>query len=506
MEIISILIATIKEIFSFYLLLYLLLGTVAGIIVGAIPGLTIVMGVILVLPFTFNMTPIQGLATMIGVYVGGYSGGQISAILLGIPGTPSSISTVFDGYPMAQKGEAGLALALGTWSSFFGGLVGTIMLIFLAIPIAKIGLAFGPWEMFSLIIFGLTLIGSLSAESMIKGLIGGFLGMFLSTIGLDQVSGTPRFAFGLHSLLAGLDFLPVLIGLYAFPQMINALKETICSNSGVAKKEEVFIKGSFKMFHLSAIAVKEITRQWTNLLRSSLIGTFVGALPGAGGTISNFLAYDQAKKFSRKSEQFGKGIPDGIIASESSNNATAGGALIPTIALGIPGSAVTAIMLGVLILHGITPGPLLLRDEPVLVYGIFCSLIIAHLFMIITLILGIRFFIKITKCPKYILVPLVLMMCVVGTFALNNRIFDVWIFFIFGLMGYFLDKCKMPLTPIVLGLILGPIAEINMRRALMINNNIEMFFTRPISLTFLLLSIASIIYCLHQNRRQSHFS
>lgn len=484
--------SALTEVFTFRIMGMMGIGTLAGIIAAAIPGFTITMAVVLTLPFTFGMTPIEGLSTMMAVYVGGYSGGLVSGILLGIPGTPSSVCTVFDGFPMTKKGEPGRALSLGVWASFFGGLVGALICILLAVPIARFGLRFGPWEMASLIFFALTLMASLGSKSIVKGLMGGMIGLLLATVGIDPIGGRPRFTFGNYNLTSGFAFLPVLIGLFAVPAMILAVHEIQASRRKGNTDSESFITSTLKIPWMKSL--KEIGHQWINVLRSGIIGAIVGALPAAGGNTATFLAYDQAQKFSKRSDEFGTGISDGIIASEAGNNGVAGGSLIPTIALGVPGNSITAVMIGVLILHGITPGPLLFRERPVLVYGVFIALVIAHFFMLAVHFIGIRGFIKVAQAPKYTLVAVVLVMCVVGAFALNNRYFDVLVFVLFGFLGYILNGTGMPMGPIVLGLILGPLAESNLRRALMTNPDPILFFTRPISLALIVLSLFSIAY------------
>lgn len=485
-------VSALGEVFTARIMGLMTVGTLAGIIAAAIPGFTITMAVVLTLPFTFGMTPIEGLSTMMAVYVGGYSGGLVSGILLGIPGTPSSVCTVFDGFPMTKKGQPGRALSLGVWASFFGGLIGAAICILLAVPIARFGLRFGPWEMASLIFFALTLMASLGSKSITKGLMGGLLGLLLATVGIDPIGGRPRFTFGQYNLTSGFAFLPVLIGLFAVPAMIQAVYEIQESKRKGETRAESYVPKNLTIPWIQTL--KEIMHQWVNVLRSGIIGAIVGALPAAGGNTATFLAYDQAQKFSRRSEEFGTGIPDGIIASEAGNNGVAGGSLIPTIALGVPGNSITAVMIGVLILHGITPGPLLFREQPTLVYGLFIALVIAHFFMLAIHFAGIRWFIRVAQAPKYALVAVVLVMCVVGSFALNNRYFDVLVFTFFGLIGYILNGAGMPLGPVVLGLILGPLAESNLRRALMTNPDPLLFFTRPISMTLILLSLLSIVY------------
>ncbi|MGQ9694962.1 MAG: tripartite tricarboxylate transporter permease [Thermodesulfobacteriota bacterium] len=484
----------VKEVFQPNPLIFLFLGTIAGIVVGCIPGFTITMGAALTLPLTFGMKSMEGLAAMIGVLVGGLAGGQISGILIGIPGTPSSVATVFDGYPMAKRGEAGNALCLGVWASFFGGIISAFMLLFFAPPLASVALKFGPWEFFSLVTFGLTIIASLSGESLLKGFISGLLGLIAATVGADPITGVLRFDFGLYGLSGGFSFLPVLIGLFAFSELMSNLEKKGRST------ETLILKANLSFSSLKII--RTIFRQSFNLFRSSLIGAFIGVLPGAGGSISNILSYDQAMKASKYPEKFGTGIPDGIIASEAANNATGGGALIPAMALGVPGDAVTAIMLGALILHGIQPGPLLIVEFPGLVYGVIVAFFLAHFFMVGIQLYGIKLFVRLTRLPLYILVPVIVVFCAVGSFAIHNRFFDIWVLFLFGVLGYLMKKFKFPLTPLILGIILGPLAETNLRRALQTSSDISLFFTRPISLLFLILAFISVLYPFYQRYKK----
>ena len=354
----------------------MLVGTLAGILAGAIPGFTIAMGVILTLPFTFGMTAIQGLATMLGVFVGGFSGGLMSCMLTGIPGTPSSVATTFDGFPLVRSGRPGLALGLGLWSSFFGGMISAVILVALAPQLAFLGLEFGPWDYFSLIIFALTITVSLSGGNITKGLIAGLLGLFAATVGEDEINGVARFTFGFDEFKQGFAFLPVLIGLFAFSQLLTDVEDDKRAKSPLMSQSGSVVK----VEHRQAILI--ILKRWVNLFRSSFIGIFTGILPAAGGSISNILAYDQAKKASPNRSNFGKGEYDGVIAPEAANNATAGGALIMMMALGIPGDIVTAVMLGALMIHNIIPGPTFIQDEPLLAYGVFIAFFVAHFFMV----------------------------------------------------------------------------------------------------------------------------
>ncbi len=484
-----------SEVLTAKVLVSLFVGSLAGIVAGCIPGFTIVMAVILTLPFTFGMTPVQGLATMIGVFVGGLSGGLISACLIGIPGTPSAIATTFDGHPMAKKGEAGSALALGVWASFWGGILSAVVLMAIAPPLSYLALAFGPWEYFSLVFFAMTIIASLSGDSLLKGLISGLFGLLVATVGSDPISNVPRFTFGMYQMEGGLDFLPILIGLFAFSNLMEELEV-----KRAAAKALIDIK-AVRVPHLKSNLEILFKQPW-NLIRSSLVGLFVGTLPGAGSSISNIVSYDRAKKASKSPEQFGTGIPDGLIASEAGNSSTAGGALIPMIALGIPGDAVTAVMLGALIIHGIQPGPLLITNHPNLVYGMFAAFFFAHFATaLIQSSVGLRFFLRLTYTPKYILVPVILILCAVGAFALNNRVFDIWVLFAFGILGYGMSKLKIPLAPLILGVILGPILETNLRRALMTDPDISLFFTRPYSIVLLILALGSLLYPFWRSRR-----
>jgi putative tricarboxylic transport membrane protein len=397
---------------------------------------------------------------------------------------------------MARQGRAGEALGLGIFASFFGGLVGAAVLVIFLKPMAEFGLEFGPWELFSLVLFSLTLIASLGGQSFFKGLFGGFLGLSLAMIGMDHMGGTLRLTFGFPELNNGLSLLPVLVGLFGLPHLVKGLGAASGGGSestGISDREIRIPYGK---------VLREIRANWWNILRSGLIGSFVGALPGEGGSVANFLSYDQAKRYSRRGAEFGTGCSEGVVASEAGNNGTAGGAMIPTLTLGIPGSASTAVMLGVLMVHSIPPGPGLFKGQPMLIYGLFVSFIIAHFFMLlIQLGAGSRFFLRIASIPQYLLIPAVLLMCAIGSFALNNRMFDIWIFFAFGMIGYIMDKADYPLAPVIIGLILGSMCEVNLRQALSTDPEWMLFFTRPISLAFLVLTVLSSVISLVQTRK-----
>ena len=472
------------------------IGTLAGLLAGAIPGFTIAMGVILTLPFTFGMSPIQGLATMMGVFVGGFSGGLMSCMLTGIPGTPSSVATTFDGYPMVRSGKPGLALGLGLWSSFFGGMISAVILVALAPQLAFLGLEFGPWDYFSLIVFALTITVSLSGDNMIKGLIAGLLGLFAACVGEDEINGVARFAFGSDHIRQGFAFLPVLIGLFAFSQLLSDVEDSAKAKAPLMKNSAEAIR----VEHRKAIAT--VLMNWINLIRSSFIGIFTGILPAAGGSISNILAYDQAKKASNNRNEFGKGAVNGIIAPEAANNATAGGALIMMMALGIPGDIVTAIMIGALMIHNIIPGPSFIQDEPLLAYGVFIAFFAAHFFMVGLQAFALRLFLLVTRIPMYILASVILAYCAIGVFALHNITFDIWVMFGFGVIGYFMRKLGFPLAPMILGVVLGKLAELNIARAIGISDDYSLFVTRPWSLFFLIMAIVSVLFPFYQNAKK----
>ncbi|EEB82978.1 trap-t family transporter, large (12 tms) inner membrane subunit [Roseobacter sp. GAI101] len=364
------------QVFTLATLIYMLAGSIAGIVAAAIPGFTVTMAIVLTLPLTFTMDPLQGISVMLSVYVGGYTGGLISAALLGIPGTPSSVATTFDAFPMARKGEPGRALSLGVWASFFGTVISTIVLIFAAPPLALFAVRLGPWEYFSLIVFALTIVASLVGASVVRGILAGLIGLAISTVGPDPMMGRPRFDFGFEMLQTGLPFLVVLIGIFAISQLVSEVEDASNVRSG-----NTLVTGAIE-FHTWAV-MKEVLMRPVNLVRSSIIGVLIGALPGAGGSIANLVAYDRAKRASKHPETFGEGEPDGIVASEAGNSATAGGGLIPLIGLGIPGSAVDAILMASLMVHGISVGPRLIIDHADLVYGMFIAMVVASFMMLV---------------------------------------------------------------------------------------------------------------------------
>lgn len=488
--------AGLVNIAQFKYLVPLALGTLVGIIGGALPGVTITMTIIVVLPFTFGLDPLQGLAAMTGVYVGGSAGGLVTAVLLGLPGTPSAIATTFDGHTLAKKGEPGRALWLGIWASFFGGLIGGVFLIGTTGPLADFALEFGPWEFFSLFLLALAMVAGLVESSMLKGLVSGGLGLVVTVLGNDPVMGQPRLTLGIPWLEGGVPFLPVLIGVFAFAQIMSEVERM-----GGAARAAQAIDRAARLTVSHAKVLWEIVSRPFLLAWSSLIGVLIGVLPAIGGSAASMMAYDQAKKFSKRPGEFGKGIPEGIIASESSNNANVGGSLVTIMAFGIPGDAVTAVMLGALTIHGIQSGPLFISQNATLAYGIFAAYLLAHPIMVLLLAIGARWMLRITTVPKAALFPVVLVLCVVGAYALNNTMANVYVLLVFGVLGYAMVRFGFPLAPLILGVILGDQIEINLIRSIMTDADPWLFVTRPISGALLAATAGSILFALWQHRR-----
>jgi putative tricarboxylic transport membrane protein len=490
--------AGIANVLQWKYLLPLFLGTLAGVFGGALPGVTITMTIIVVLPFTFGLDPLQGLAAMTGVYVGGSAGGLVTAILLGLPGTPSAIATTFDGHPMAKKGEPGRAIWLGIWASFFGGLLGGVFLVAATGPLARFALQFGAWEFFSLFILALSMVAGLVESSLLKGLLSGALGLIVTVLGGDPILGTPRLTLGLDAIEGGIQFLPVLIGVFAFAQIMTEVERM----GGAAQAGDAVVRAG-KLAAAQLKVIWEIVSRPFLLVWASFIGVLIGVLPAIGGSAANIMAYDQAKKFSKHPERFGKGTPEGIIASESANNANVGGSLVTIMAFGIPGDAVTAVMLGALTIHGIQSGPLFISQNSQLAYGMFAAYLIAHPLMVLILGVAARWMVRVVTVPKAALFPVVLVLCVIGAYALNNTMANVYVLAAFGLLGYAMVKFGFPLAPFILGVILGDEIERNLIRAIMSDPNPWLFVTRPISGALLALAAASIVAALWQHHRQT---
>lgn len=463
-------------------LLLLLAGVLIGIIMGSLPGMTATMTVAVLVSFTFSMEPIPGMMLLLGIYGGALYAGSIPAILIRTPGTPSAAATVFDGFPLAQQGKAGQAISIATIASFIGGAISVILLTFVAPQIAAFALEFASPEYFALAVFGLSIIASVSGDSIVKGLISGLFGMFLATVGLDPVMAAPRFTFGYEFLTSGIQFIAVMIGLFGIAEGLYRYQSELTENE--AGQEVTDIVPSTKI----------IKRVLPLSLASSVGGTIIGAIPGAGGDIASFVTYNESKRW-LDDGTFGKGDIRGVAAAESGNNSSTGGALIPTLTLGIPGDSVTAILIGALMVHGIRPGPDLFQDEPELVYSIFVGFFLVYIVILIVGLLGARAWAKIIDFPPKYLWPMIFMLSLVGAYALRGNPLDLWTAIGAGILGYVMRVEEYPLAPMVLGLILGPIAEVNLRRSLQLSNgSLSIFIDSPLAMVILFLSIVSVTY------------
>lgn len=466
---------------------YTVLGTFLGIAVGAIPGLTGAMLIALTLPLTYYMAPTNAVILLVSMYVGAISGGLISATLLRMPGTPASVMTTFDGFPMARSGRPGRALSLGITASFVGGLISWWFLFLLAKPLSIIATRFGPFEYFTLILMAMVLIASVSQGSLVKGLLSGLLGMLVSMPGVDPSTGQPRLTWDFWQLNSGLKLLPVLIGVFAVSQIISDVLEI----NRKVERVEMSRKGLL-------MSLADWRAQAVNLIRSSLIGTWVGLLPGVGASIGSVMAYTAAKNMSKTPERFGRGSEEGIVASEAANNATVGGALIPLIAMGIPGSVIDAILIGALMIHSIQPGPTLFLSNADVVWAMIAACLVANVLMFLMMTGAVGFVARLMFLPRAFILPVVMVFCVIGAYALDNTMFDVWVMLVFGLIGFFLERAKVPLGPFVIGFVLAPLAEAKLRSGLMMTaGSITPIFTRPLSLTFLLIAVVLLIWPLY---------
>ncbi len=472
-------------------LLFMVAGVIIGIIFGSIPGLSAAMAVALILPLTFSMKAVMGMNMLVAVYIGGISGGLISAILLNMPGTASSIATCFDGHPMAMKGQAGKALHYGIVFSFIGSVFSFIVLTFFAPKMAAIALKFTPAENFGICFFALVMVAVLSSGDLLRGLLSGLFGLMFTQVGMAPIDGTIRFTFGNTNMMAGFDTLSTLIGIFAISEILITAEERYTGKTAqlIQMEEKTSIIG---------LTWDEFKVQIPNAIRSALIGLGIGILPGIGGSTSGMLSYVMAKKASKHPEKFGTGIPDGIVATETANNATIGGALIPLLVLGIPGDGVTAMMLGGFLIHGLSAGPLLFVKNADVVYGIFAACVVCITIMLLVESLGIRFFVKLLKIPKYILMPCILVLCCVGAYAANSRIFDVQSTILFGIIGYLYHKLGLKTTPFILCFLVGGMVETYLRRGIMQYKSFAAFFNRPIFDVFFFIAVAILIWSIYK--------
>lgn len=470
----------------------LFIVVIMGLVFGALPGLNATMAVAILLPVTFLFDQSTGLALLIAAYISGVSGGLVSATLLRIPGTPSSIATTFDAYPLAQSGQAVKALGTGMLASFLGGMISLGILIFFAPTVAEVAISFGPHEYASLAALALAMVGVMSGDSMVKGLLAVLLGMALSFIGFAPIDGTARFVFDQMELNAGIGMLPFMVGLFALPQL---MREIISLPS--VKKLDIEMSGF-------GVTLAEFRRNIVNLVRSALIGTSIGVLPGIGGAASNLIAYAVAKKSSGQEDSFGKGNVAGIWASEGANNASIGGALLPLLALGIPGDGVTAMLIGGFEIHGLQPGPMLFLSTPDVIYAIYAAFMVTAVLVLILQFSTLRLFPRILLIPRHYIVPVLVVLTAVGAYAADFRFFDLWVMLGVGVLGFYLERFRFPLAPVVLGFVMGPLLEENLRRALLLaEGDMVSFLVRPYSAVFSVFCLLVIVIGLWRQKAKT---
>jgi putative tricarboxylic transport membrane protein len=459
------------------------LGTIIGLFVGSMPGLSATMALALLLPITFPLPPESGLSMLAALYIAAMYGGSIAAILLKTPGTPAAAATVLDGYPMAARGEAGRALGISLSASLVGGVISGFALLLIAPLLGRIVLQFGPLELFAVAVLGITIIASLSRGSTLKGLFAGALGLLLAMIGMDPMTGTPRFTWGNINLFSGVSFTAALIGLFSIPQAFNLMRQ----GNGSAR-----LVSNIRDRILPRWA--EFRRLLPRMAGSGVIGVLVGLVPGTGGDTASWFAYNESKRFSKTPEEFGKGSPEGLCAPEAANNAVVGGALVPTIALGIPGSSSAAILMGGLMVHGILPGPTLMTQYGDVTYTLIWAVIFTNVALLVFGLAFTRACVFVTMIPNMVIAPIIVVLCVVGSFAINNNMFDVYVMLGFGLLGIFFDRIGVPPAPIVIGLILGSLFDMSLGQSLLIGQGSYLvFFNSPLATIFLILAVLALL-------------
>lgn len=478
----------VEMVMQWYNIIAIILGMLIGVVIGCIPGMTGNMAVALVLPFTFYMAPITALLLLVSLYKGAIYGGSISAILIKTPGTPAAAATVLDGYELSKKGQSGKALYMALYSSCVADFFSNLSLILCTGIIADIALRFGPPEFFALICFSLTIVASVTERSLSKGLLSALLGLICVTIGIDVVHGTERFAFGNADMMVGLNFIPVLIGLFAFPEIIGTVVDPIIENAKATSLDD------------SRVTWADFKRCFRTIVRGSFIGIILGAIPGIGGAPAAFLSYNEAKRASKHPETFGKGELEGVAASEAGNNGTCGATLIPLLSLGVPGDSITAIILGAFMMHGLTPGPLLFTQERPTLYALYMGIFFSSILMLLSGFFCIKMFSKVANISKRLLFPCVLVLCVYGCYATNNSMFDVLVMFIFGCLGYAFRCWKIPAAPFLIAFILGPLLEDNLRRSLLMSDGSLFILGRSaVCWVFYALTALSLIMIIRRN-------
>ena len=473
---------------------FILLGSITGLIFGCIPGLSGSICLILAIPLTFSMKSVDAFALFMGVFIGGCSGGLISAILIGVPGTASCAATVLDGHPMARNGEPGRALGLGIFYSFFGTVLGLLVLFTVAEPLSRIALKLGAIELFSIILFALSLVSVLAGKDLIKGWIVALVGFNLGMVGMSSVDGVPRMIFGINKLTSGFASTAAMTGIFVVGSLFTA---SVADKSNRVKRNPINYK--IKGF---GFTFKEFVSNIPNMIRSGVLGIFIGILPGIGGITANLLSYSVAKSFSKEPDKFGKGSMEGIVASETSNNACIGGSMVPLLALGIPGDGFTTLLLGALMLHDFNPGPTLFQINGPFCYAIFAALIIAAILVVVIEYFGLPVLVQTLKIKTQVLMPIIMVLVMVGCISIKNRIFECYILLLFAFIAYVFRKFKFSTTPVILGFILGPSAEKYLRRGLAVGNyNLNIILKSPVCMVFIALAIVLSILFLQKEKR-----
>jgi putative tricarboxylic transport membrane protein len=476
-------------------LILIVIGTGFGMVCGSLPGISSSMAIILMLPFTYAMEPVESIAVLVAVYIGGACGGSISAILLRTPGTPEAVATVFDGFPMAMRGEAGRALGLAVTASSVGGILSALAMVVAAPALARLALKFQSAEYFTLALLGLSCITSLGSRNQVKAILSALFGLFISTIGLDPINGAQRFTFGQSFLMNGVGYIPIMIGTFAIAEVYKNIAQ-------VGRKEDSELLLSQRI-SFQVLRLRELVRLWITVIKSSLIGIVIGIIPAAGGAIASLVSYGEAVRSSKTPEKFGKGMPEGIVAPECANNAAVGGAMVPTLVLGIPGSPTAAVIMAAFLIQGLRPGPLLLKDQPILLYSVFFSIIIASLLLFVLGRYITREFAHILKLPYPMLGTLIVALGIVGAYALQNSYYDVLVALIFSVVGYVFDRFHYSSAALILGLILGGIAENSLRQQLIIGDGSWLpFVTRPVSLIILIFTVIALLNPLITGRKK----
>jgi putative tricarboxylic transport membrane protein len=477
--------------FQWKVLVSMLSGVLIGTLIGALPGMTVVMAITLGLPFTFHMEPVVAISFLLGIYKSGVYGGSISAVLIGTPGTPAAAATIIDGYAMTRRGLAKKALDMALYASVIADLIGTLITIVAAIQIAHLALLIGPVEFFAIITFSLTIIATVSGDSLVKGLISGILGLLLATVGMDSLYGVTRFTFGNINLTGGLNIIPVLIGLFAIPEMIKQLKERKLN----PKKKTIIDTDAMVSNQENRITWNEFKGVFRAIIRGSIIGSVIGIIPGVGAAPAAFINYGRSKKLSKHPEEYGKGSLEAIAAAESGNNAVCGPTLIPLLTLGIPGDKTTAVLLGAFVIQGLSPGPLLFQKHIDIIYGIFMAMLVINVLMFCIGKVAVKWAALISHIPKEIMFSVVFILCVFGCYASNNLLSDVWVMVFIGGFGYLMLILGLPQAPFVIAFILSPLFENALRRSLIISSgDLTIFIKHPIALVFLLLTVFTVFF------------